>query len=160
VPGNPKDNGLLPAVQHPIRTKRQTCAGRSKPREPDATYGEATESNALSGAGAIARTLNMPVENVRLVSPFIGGGFGGKLWVNAGAILAAIASRQLRRPVKTALTRQQTFQVTTHRSDTIQRIRFDCDQDAAPSRSAVIHCKFPKPTCGWTQTVLRLSAWR
>jgi xanthine dehydrogenase YagR molybdenum-binding subunit len=81
------------------------------------------------GRNAVARTLKIPVENVRLVSPFIGGGFGAKLWVNADAILAAIAARQLNRPVKTALTRQQVFQVTTHRSDTIQRIRLGTDRD-------------------------------
>jgi xanthine dehydrogenase YagR molybdenum-binding subunit len=81
------------------------------------------------GRDAVARTLKMPPENVRLVSPFIGGGFGGKLWVNADAILAAIAARQLKRPVKTALTRQQIFHVTTHRSDTIQRIRLGADRD-------------------------------
>lgn len=79
------------------------------------------------GQAAVARTLKMPVENVRLVSHFIGGGFGGKLWVNADAILAAIAARKLNRPVKTALTRQQIFQTTTHRSDTIQRIRLGAD---------------------------------
>jgi len=81
------------------------------------------------GQRAIATTLNIPVENVRLISPFIGGGFGGKLWVNADAILAAIASRQLKRPVKIALTRQQIFHVTTHRSDTIQRLRLGTDRD-------------------------------
>jgi xanthine dehydrogenase YagR molybdenum-binding subunit len=81
------------------------------------------------GQQAIATTLKIPVENVRLISPFIGGGFGGKLWVNADAILAAIASRQLKRPVKTALTRQQVFHVTTHRSDTIQRLRLATDPD-------------------------------
>ncbi|RXT37811.1 xanthine dehydrogenase family protein molybdopterin-binding subunit [Bradyrhizobium betae] len=81
------------------------------------------------GQRVIARTLNIPLANVRLVSPFIGGGFGGKLWVNADAILAAIASRYLKRPVKVALTRQQIFHVTTHRSDTIQRIRLGTDRD-------------------------------
>jgi xanthine dehydrogenase YagR molybdenum-binding subunit len=81
------------------------------------------------GQKAVATTLKIPVENVRLVSPFIGGGFGGKLWVNADAILTAIASRQLRRPVKTALTRQQVFHVTTHRSDTIQLLRLGTDQE-------------------------------
>jgi xanthine dehydrogenase YagR molybdenum-binding subunit len=80
------------------------------------------------GQQVVARTLKIPVENVRLVSPFIGGGFGGKLWVNADAILAAIASRQLNRPVKTALTRQQIFHVTTHRSDTIQHLRLGADR--------------------------------
>jgi xanthine dehydrogenase YagR molybdenum-binding subunit len=81
------------------------------------------------GQKVIATTLKIPVENVRLISPFIGGGFGGKLWVNADAILAAIASRQLKRPVKTALTRQQIFHVTTHRSDTIQRLRLGTDRE-------------------------------
>jgi xanthine dehydrogenase YagR molybdenum-binding subunit len=81
------------------------------------------------GQQAIATTLKISVENVRLISPFIGGGFGGKLWVNAEAILAAIAARQLKRPVKTALTRQQIFHVTTHRSDTIQRLRLGTDRD-------------------------------
>jgi xanthine dehydrogenase YagR molybdenum-binding subunit len=81
------------------------------------------------GQKVVATTLKMPVENVRLISPFIGGGFGGKLWVNADAILVAIASRLLNRPVKTALTRQQIFHVTTHRSDTIQHIRLASDRD-------------------------------
>lgn len=81
------------------------------------------------GQQVIATTLKIPVENIRLISPFIGGGFGGKLWVNADAILAAIASQQLKRPVKIALTRQQIFHVTTHRSDTIQRLRLGTDRD-------------------------------
>ncbi|THD54647.1 xanthine dehydrogenase family protein molybdopterin-binding subunit [Phenylobacterium sp.] len=81
------------------------------------------------GRLAVARTLRIPVKNVRLVSPYIGGGFGAKLWVNADAILAAIAARQLHRPVKTALTRQQVFHVTTHRSDTVQRIRLGTDRE-------------------------------
>src|ERR1700704_5968775 len=81
------------------------------------------------GQKAVAKTLKIPVENVRMVSPFIGGGFGGKLWVNADAILAAIASRELKRSVKTALTRQQIFHVTTHRSDTIQRLRLGTDRN-------------------------------
>jgi len=81
------------------------------------------------GQQAIATTLKIPAENIRLISPFIGGGFGGKLWVNADAILAAIAARQLKRPVKTALTRQQIFHVTTHRSNTIQRVRLGTDRE-------------------------------
>src|SRR5258706_4666393 len=81
------------------------------------------------GQKVVATTLKIPPENVRLISPFIGGGFGGKLWVNADAILAAIASRRLKRPVKLALTRHRIFHVTTHRSDTIQRLRLGTDRD-------------------------------
>ena len=106
-------------------------------------------SNQTSNQGreAVARTLEIPVENVRLVSPFIGGGFGSKLWVNADAILAAIAARQLNRPVKTALTRRQVFHVTTHRSDTIQRIRLGTDRNRPHS------CDRPRCVSGnlWTE---------
>ncbi|HLN09591.1 MAG TPA: xanthine dehydrogenase family protein molybdopterin-binding subunit [Xanthobacteraceae bacterium] len=81
-----------------------------------------------SSLKAAATTLKIAPENIRLVSRFIGGGFGAKLWLSADAVLAAIAARQLNRPVKTALTRQQVFHVTTHRSDTIQRIRLGTDR--------------------------------
>ena len=78
---------------------------------------------------ALAKTLKLPPENVRVVSRYIGGGFGSKLWVNADATLAAIGARAIGRPVKVALTRQQVFHVTTHRSDTVQRIRIGTDAE-------------------------------
>ncbi len=81
------------------------------------------------GQASVARTLKMPVEKVRLVSPFIGGGFGAKLWVQPEGILAAIAARKVNRPVKVVLTREQIFHVTTHRSDTFQHIRLGADQN-------------------------------
>jgi xanthine dehydrogenase YagR molybdenum-binding subunit len=77
----------------------------------------------------IAATLDMPVEKVRLVSRYIGGGFGSKLKVFGDAILAALAARELGRPVKIALTRQQIFNHTTHRSPTIQRLRIGSGRD-------------------------------
>src|SRR5713226_4269614 len=46
------------------------------------------------GQKAIATTLKIPVENVRLISPFIGGGFGGKLWVNADAKIGRASCRE------------------------------------------------------------------
>ena len=55
------------------------------------------------GVGDLAKTLGMPKENVRLVSPFIGGGFGGKLFLRADAVLAALGARAAGRPVKVAL---------------------------------------------------------
>ena len=77
----------------------------------------------------IAHTLMMPKEKVRLISTFVGGGFGSKLWVGSDCILAAIAAKQTGRAVKVALGRPQVFHVTTHRSDTIQRIRLASDKD-------------------------------
>jgi len=75
------------------------------------------------GVGDVATTLGVPKENVRLVSPYIGGGFGGKLFVRTDAVLAALGARAVGRPVKVNLTRPQMFNNTTHRPATIQRIR-------------------------------------
>ena len=77
----------------------------------------------------VANTLQIPTAQVRIVSRYIGGGFGGKLPIYGDVILAALAARQLQRPVKTALTRQQMFHVTTHRSDTVQRLQLGAGTD-------------------------------
>lgn len=79
--------------------------------------------------GDMAATLGIPKENVRLVSPFIGGGFGGKLWVRADALLAALGARAAGRPVKVALQRPLMANNTTHRPATIQRIRLGAGRD-------------------------------
>jgi xanthine dehydrogenase YagR molybdenum-binding subunit len=79
--------------------------------------------------GEVATTLGLPRENVRVVSPFIGGGFGGKLFVRADALMAALGARAAGRPVKVALTRPQSLNNTTHRPATIQRIRLGATPD-------------------------------
>ncbi|MFT3967509.1 MAG: aldehyde oxidoreductase molybdenum-binding subunit PaoC [Sphingobium sp.] len=77
----------------------------------------------------IAKTLMIPPETVRVVSPYIGGGFGSKLWVRADALLAALGARAAGRPVKVALSRPQSVNNTTHRPATIQRIRIGTARD-------------------------------
>ena len=77
----------------------------------------------------IAKTLRVPKENVRLISPFIGGGFGGKLFPRADAVLAALGARAAGRPVKVALQRPLVFNNTTHRPATRQRIRIGATKD-------------------------------
>ena len=82
------------------------------------------------GARAISRRRSAsPKEKVRLVSPFIGGGFGGKLFLRADAVLAALGARAAGRPVKVALPRPLIFNNTTHRPATIQRIRIGATPD-------------------------------
>ena len=76
-----------------------------------------------SAQKGVASTLAIPLANVRVLSRYIGGGFGAKLPIYGDVILSSLAARELRRPVKTALTRQQMFHITTHRSDTVQRLR-------------------------------------
>ena len=81
------------------------------------------------GVGDLAKTLGIPKDKVRLVSPFIGGGFGGKLFLRADVLLAALGARAVKRPVKVALQRPLMFNNTTHRPATIQRIRLGAGRD-------------------------------
>jgi xanthine dehydrogenase YagR molybdenum-binding subunit len=73
--------------------------------------------------------LNIPPENVRIITRYIGGGFGGKLPFYVDSTLAAIGARILRRPVKVAMTRPQVFNTTTHRSASEQRVRLSAERD-------------------------------
>jgi xanthine dehydrogenase YagR molybdenum-binding subunit len=81
------------------------------------------------GKRDLAMTLSLPEGNVRLISPYIGGGFGGKLFLRADAVLAALGARAAGRPVKVALTRPIIANNTTHRPATIQRIRIGASLD-------------------------------
>jgi xanthine dehydrogenase YagR molybdenum-binding subunit len=78
---------------------------------------------------ALATTFGLPADNFRLDSPYIGGGFGVKLFLRADAILAALGARKVGRPVKVALPRPMTANNTTHRGLTIQRIRIGATED-------------------------------
>ena len=77
----------------------------------------------------LAKTLQMPKEKVRVVSPYVGGGFGAKLWIRADAVMAALGARAAGRPVKVALARPQIMNNTTHRPATVQRVRLAAGRD-------------------------------
>jgi len=79
--------------------------------------------------GDMAKTLGIAKENVRLVSPYIGGGFGGKLFLRSEALLAALGARAAKRAVKVALPRPLMMNNTTHRPATLQRIRIGTTRD-------------------------------
>jgi xanthine dehydrogenase YagR molybdenum-binding subunit len=81
------------------------------------------------GKKDLARTLGIPDQDVRLVSPYIGGGFGGKLFLRSEAVLAALGARAAQRPVKVALQRALMMNNTTHRPATIQRIRIGATRE-------------------------------
>jgi len=74
-------------------------------------------------------TLGVDKEKIHLMSPFIGGGFGGKLFLRADAVLAAFGAKAAKRPVKVALPRPFIANNTTHRPATSQRIRIGAQAD-------------------------------
>jgi xanthine dehydrogenase YagR molybdenum-binding subunit len=77
----------------------------------------------------LAKTLGVPKANVRMISPFVGGGFGGKLFLRADALLATLGARAAGRAVKVAMQRPLVANNGTHRPATIQRIRIGAGRD-------------------------------
>jgi xanthine dehydrogenase YagR molybdenum-binding subunit len=71
----------------------------------------------------LADALGLPAEKVRIVSAYVGGGFGSKLGIAPESVASALAAKAIGRPVKTVMSRQQVFDATVRRSNTLQRIR-------------------------------------
>src|SRR5687768_5138671 len=89
---------------------------------PQLTLYETTQS-VNNSQEVIAQVLGLPTEQVRVVSKFLGSGFGGKLWPWTHCYLAAEAARQLQKPVKLVVSRKMEFQTCGHRPRTVQRVR-------------------------------------
>ncbi|KQM94454.1 xanthine dehydrogenase [Sphingomonas sp. Leaf22] len=81
------------------------------------------------GRGDLAKTLGIPKDKVTVMSPYVGGGFGGKLFLRADAVLAALGAKAAKRPVKLAMQRPMMVNNATHRPATRQRIRIGARPD-------------------------------
>jgi xanthine dehydrogenase YagR molybdenum-binding subunit len=79
--------------------------------------------------GVLAQMFGLPKENVRVISKFLGSGFGGKLFPWTHSSLAAAAARQLGKPVKLVVSRKMMFQTVGHRPRTQQRVRLGATPD-------------------------------
>ncbi|EEX11641.1 aldehyde oxidase and xanthine dehydrogenase molybdopterin binding [Citreicella sp. SE45] len=76
----------------------------------------------------LADAVGIDPENVRILSPYIGGGFGSKLGIGPEAVSAALAARELRRPVRVVMARQTVFDAVLRRTETTQRLRLGADR--------------------------------
>lgn len=86
---------------------------------------------------ALAKHFGLDEERVRVIAPFLGGGFGCKGFFWPHAVIAAMAAKLTNRPVKLVLTREQMFTSVGHRSETRQRLRVGASRDGR--LSAVLH---------------------
>lgn len=82
-----------------------------------------------SDASQLAKSLGLSAKKVRIVSRYIGGGFGSKLGIAPESVAAAIAAKQVGRPVKAVMARSQVFEATVRRSNTEQRLRLAATRD-------------------------------
>ena len=88
-----------------------------------------TSQAVVNHADVMAQMLGVPTENVRVISRFLGSGFGGKLWPWPHCMIAASAARNLNHPVKLVVTRDMMFQNVGHRPLTQQRVRLGATSD-------------------------------
>ena len=77
----------------------------------------------------LADSVGLDEEQVRLLSPYVGGGFGSKLGVSQETVGASLAAMELGRPVRVVMSRQQVFQTVMRRSETSQRVRLAADDE-------------------------------
>lgn len=102
------------------------------------------ESQIVNGVQfALASVFGLPRENVRVITPHIGGGFGSKGGAWGHVIVAAIAAKMTKRPVKLALTRQMMFNSVGLRQKNVQNIKLAATKDGkltALAHETTTHC--------------------
>ena len=85
----------------------------------------------------LSKRFDMPADNITVIAPYVGGGFGGKAGVWAGTILAPLAARVVNRPVRLALTREGVFRSVGARPPTVQRVAIGAERDG--TITALVH---------------------
>ena len=88
-----------------------------------------TSQGVVNHRAVMAQVLGLPLENVRVVTRFLGSGFGGKLFPWPHAAMAAVAARKLNRPVKLSLTRRMMFSSVGYRPRTEQHIQLGATKE-------------------------------
>jgi len=125
-------------AQTQVAQRYTTPVEHHNPMEPHATLAhwdgprltlyDATQY--VSGAAAtVAKTLGIPPEQVTVICPYVGGGFGCKGSVWSHVVLAAMAAREVGRPVKLVLDRTHMFGMVGNRPHTDQQLRLDARAD-------------------------------
>ncbi|MBC8151749.1 MAG: xanthine dehydrogenase family protein molybdopterin-binding subunit [Bacteroidetes bacterium] len=153
----------LSTAEYKVEETYGTPIEHHHPLEPHATIAEWEGDNVIlynssqivNGAqNAAAATLNIKPEQVRIISPYIGGGFGSKGGQWANLVLTAVAAKQVNRPVKLALTRNQMVNSVGLRQRNLQKVSLAATKDGKLTALAheitthsAIHNEFIEP-CG------------
>lgn len=121
---------------HTIDVTYHTSVETHNPMEMHATVAEWRDDHlkvyeasqaVLQERGALAKIFGIAPNQVEVISPFIGSGFGSKLWMWPHAVTAAAAAKVLDRPVQVVVPRNQMFTTTGHRPETRQHLRLGTD---------------------------------
>jgi xanthine dehydrogenase YagR molybdenum-binding subunit len=140
-------DAAMAEAQHTVDQTYTTAMYHNNPMEPHATTalwegGELTLWESTQGVfparQIVCNAFGLDPERVRVICPYVGGGFGSKGLPHSNTVLAVLAARALPgRPVKLALTRQQMFALVGYRTPTIQRVRLAADHNGRLSALAM-----------------------
>ncbi|HYH30769.1 MAG TPA: xanthine dehydrogenase family protein molybdopterin-binding subunit [Pseudonocardia sp.] len=140
-------DAALAAAPVTVRQTYTTAMYHNNPLEPHATTAlwdgaSLTLWDSTQGVhparGAVSAVFGLDEERVRVICPYVGGGFGSKGVPHAHVVLTALAARAVPgRAVKLALTRQQMFSLAGYRTPTIQRVQLGADREGR--LSAITH---------------------
>jgi xanthine dehydrogenase YagR molybdenum-binding subunit len=131
-------DGAMAQAAFTIDVTYTTPSQNSAAMEPHASIAEWRDDTLLlhgsyqmiaSDQAQLAQALGVGKDKVRIISRYVGGGFGSKLGIAPESVAAAIAAKRIGRPVKVAMARQQVFDATVRRSNTEQRIRLGANAD-------------------------------
>ena len=130
-------DAAMTAAAFAVDATYTTPSQNSAAMEPHASIAAWDEDGALTVHGSyqmlpsnviqLAKALGVSAKKVRIVARYVGGGFGSKLGIAPEAIAAAVAAKQLKRPVKVVMARQTVFEATIRRSNTVQHMRLGAD---------------------------------
>ena len=129
---------VMREAEHAVDVTYTTEGHNSAPMEPHAAIAQwdgETLTVYLSmqmlkyNVKELADAVGLKPQNVRLISRYVGGGFGSKLGITAEAVAASLAAMALNRPVRAVMLRQQVFQSVMRRSETSQRLRLAAKAD-------------------------------
>jgi xanthine dehydrogenase YagR molybdenum-binding subunit len=174
-PGAPAQEGAgdieagLAAAAHRIDATYETPAQYHNPMEPHAIVAiwdgdrlrvDTPSQGMAMAASRIAGLFGIPVENIHINSPFLGGGFGCKGLISGPQVLGIMAARMTGRPVKLVMRREQMYGPVGHRAPTRQRLRMGATHDGGLTAldhhtrtASSTFDDFFEPACGTTHTL-------
>jgi len=136
VTGEP--DAALEAADVVVDRLYRTSSMSSAPMEPHASLAEwqggklvlhSSLQMLATATKQMAAALDIEPEQIRILAPHVGGGFGSKLGISPETVAAAIAAQQLGRPVQVICSRPQSMETTSRRSETLQRIQLGADTE-------------------------------
>ena len=110
----------------------------------------------------VAEQLGIDADDVRVINPYVGGGFGSKGSMTPRTAIIASIARRLGRPVKLVATRDQGFNISTYRAETRHQIQIGASRDgklmALRHEGWEISSRADAYAVGGTKTTTRLYA--